>query len=140
MAQSPIKSKEQDIKNSSGGEGWKQREKGLGRNFKKVGQAIQGSLHNIRGVRNPLQTMTHKELFWKKDVLIFQEKSFKRLVKEFIFSKAAGQKPSTLQNLNLITVIIEEFCLIFPEQVFHRIHLSGCFLKLYSQHCLTEVL
>ena len=37
MAQSPIKLKEQDIKNSSGGEGWKQREKGLGRNFKKVG-------------------------------------------------------------------------------------------------------
>ena len=37
MAQSPIKSKEQDIKNSSGGEGWKQREKGLGQYFKKVG-------------------------------------------------------------------------------------------------------
>ena len=37
-----------------------------------------------------MPTMTHKELFWKKYVLIFLKKSFKRLVKEFIFSKVAG--------------------------------------------------
>ena len=48
-----------------------------------------GVFHNIRGIRNSLPTMTHKELFWKKDVLIFEEKSLKRLVKEFIFSKDA---------------------------------------------------
>ena len=115
-------------------------ERGVGQNFKKMGQAIQGALHNIGGVRNPLTAMIHKELFWKKDVLIVQEKSLKRLMKEFIFSKVTSQKPAALQKISSITVIFEEFFLKFPEHVFHRIHLSGCFLKLYSQHCLTEVL
>ena len=49
-----------------------------------------GVLHNIEGVRNPLPTMSHKELFLKKDVMIVWEMSLKRLVKEFIFSKVAG--------------------------------------------------
>ena len=104
---------------------------------------MQGGLHNIAGIRSPHPTMTHKELFWKKDVLIFQEKSLKRLVKEIIFSKVAGQQPAALQKMSSITVIFEEFCLKSPEYVFHRMHWSGCFLKLYSQdieYCLTEVL
>ena len=104
---------------------------------------MQGGLHNIRGIRSPLPHMTHKELFWKKDVLIFQEKSLKRLVKEIIFSKVAGQQPTALQKMSSITVIFEEFCLKSPEHVVHRMHWSGCFLKLYSQDtecCLTEVL
>ena len=46
---------------------------GVGQNFKKVGIQYRGGLHNIVGVSNPLPTMTHKELFWKKDVLIVQE-------------------------------------------------------------------
>ena len=54
-------------------------DRGVGQNFKKGGR------HNIGCVRNPLPTMTHKELFWKKDVLIVLEKSLKWLVKEFIF-------------------------------------------------------
>ena len=29
-----------------------------------------GGLHNIEGARNPPRTMTHKELFWKKDVQV----------------------------------------------------------------------
>ena len=84
--------------------------------------------------------MAHKELFQKKDVLIVQEKSLKQLVKEFILSKVAEQTPAALQKINSITVIFEEFFFKFPEDFFHRIHLSGCFLKLYSQHCLIEVL
>ena len=83
---------------------------------------MQEGLHNIESVRNPLPTMTHKDLFWKKDVLIVQKKSLKRLVKEFIFSKVADQKPAALQKISLITVIFEEFFLKFPEHVFHRIH------------------
>ena len=37
MAQSLIQSKKQDIKNSSECEGWRQRERRAGQNFKKVG-------------------------------------------------------------------------------------------------------
>ena len=48
-----------------------------------------GGLHNIGGVSNPLPTMSHKELFWKKDVQTVYEKTFKWLVKEFIFSNVA---------------------------------------------------
>ena len=62
------KVKKQDIKNRSGGEGWRQQEKVFRQNL--VGQVIKGDLHNIGVVRNPLPTMNHKDLFWKKDVLI----------------------------------------------------------------------
>ena len=34
--------------------------------FKMRGVGNIGGLHNIGGVRNPLPTMTHEELFWKK--------------------------------------------------------------------------
>ena len=51
---------------------------------------MQGGFHNIGDVRNPLPTLTNKELFWEKDVLTVQEKSLKRLLKEFIFTKVAG--------------------------------------------------
>ena len=37
VARSPIQSKKQDIKNSSGGEGWKQRGRRVGQNLKKLG-------------------------------------------------------------------------------------------------------
>ena len=84
--------------------------------------------------------MIHKKLFWKKDALVVQDKSLQRLAKEFVFSEIAGQKPAILQKISSITVTFEEFFLKFPEQVIHRIHLSGCFLKLCSQHCLTEIL
>ena len=40
VARLPIQSKKQDIKNSSGGEGWRQQEIGVGQNFKKLVQAI----------------------------------------------------------------------------------------------------
>ena len=49
-----------------------------------------GLLHNIGAARNPPPTMTQKELLWKKDALVVSEKSFKRLAKEFIFSKVSG--------------------------------------------------
>ena len=114
-----------------------QRRRGVGKNSKNVGQGILGGLHNIQGVRNPLPFMTHKELFWKEDVLIVQEKSVKRLVKEFICSKVAGLKPATLQKMSLITGIFEEFCQKFPEHLFCRINFSGSFLKLY--YSLTEL-
>ena len=131
--------KKQDIKNRNRGEGWNQQERGPGQNL--VGQVIKGGRHNIRGVRNPLQTKTHKKLFWKKDILMVQEKSLKRLLKEFSFSNAAGQKPAVLQKMSSIAVVFEEFFLKFQQHVFHRIHLSSCFLKLhYSQRCLIEVL
>ena len=68
----------------------RQHEIGVGQNFKKLVKAIQRGLHNIGDVRNRLPNMTHTELFWKKDVLIVQEKSLKSLLKEFIFSKVAG--------------------------------------------------
>ena len=55
MVRSPIQSKKQGIKNSSGGEGWRQQEGGVGQNFKKVVWPIQGSFHNIGDVRNPFQ-------------------------------------------------------------------------------------
>ena len=45
---------------------------------------------NIGGIRNTRPTMTHIELFYIKDVLIFLGKVLKILVQEFIFSKAAG--------------------------------------------------
>ena len=48
------------------------------------------------------------------------------------FSKVAGYKPAALQKISSITFVFEESVLKFPEQVFHRIHLSGCFLILYS--------
>ena len=70
MARSPIESKKQDIKNSSGGEGWRQRGREVGPKFLKGGVGNIGGLHNMDSVRNFLATMTHKELFWKKDVLI----------------------------------------------------------------------
>ena len=72
MARSPIQSKKQDIKNSIGGEGWKQQIEGLDK-IKVDRQHRGGGLHNIGGVRNPLPTMTLKELFWKKDVLIVEK-------------------------------------------------------------------
>ena len=108
--------------------------------FRKGGLGNIGGLYKIGGARKPLPTMTYKELFCKKDALVVQEKSLKRLLKDFISSKVAGQKPAALQKISSITVIFEEFFLKFPEHVFNRIHLSSCFLKLYSQHCLTEVL
>ena len=118
-----------------------QSRKRVGQNFKKVWQGILESLHNIKDVRNPLPTMTHKQLFWEKDVLMVYVKFLKRLVNEFILSNVTCQKPVTLQKMISITGIFEEFCLKFPEQVLHRIHFSGFFLKLFhSQHCLTEVL
>ena len=115
-------------------------ERGVGQNLKKMEQAIQGGLHKIGGAKNPPPTMVHKKLFCKNDALVVQKKSLKRLVKEFIFSKISGQKPAALQKIRSITVIFEEFFLKFPEHIFYRIDLSGCFFKLYSQHCLTEVL
>ena len=36
--------KEQDVKNSSGGEGWRQRERGIGQNFKKMLGRVLGTL------------------------------------------------------------------------------------------------
>ena len=57
MARSPIQSRKQDIKNT--------REVKVGSNGK-----IWGSLRNIGGARNPTPTITHKELFWEKDVLV----------------------------------------------------------------------
>ena len=114
---------------------------GLDKIFKKVGQAIYWGLRNIRVVRNPLPTMTHKELFWKIDVLIVLHISLKRILKKFIFSKVPSQEPAVAQKMSSITVIFEECCLKFPEHVFHIIRLSSCLLKLnYSQHCLKEVL
>ena len=106
-----------------------------------VGQAIKGSLHNIGGVRNPLPNMFPKDLFWKKDVLIVQEKSLKRLLEEFNFSTVAGQRPAVLSKMSSIAVVFEEFSFKFQQHVFHRIRFSSCFLKLYySQHCLIDVL
>ena len=96
-----------------------------------------GGLYNIEGVRNLLPTMTHKELFWKKDVLIVQEKSMKRLVKDFIFCKFVGKKP-LLYNKWAQSQVFLKTCLKFLEHLFRRIHFSGCFLKLY--YSLTEVL
>ena len=55
-------------------EGWSQHERGVGQNFKKVGQAIEEGLHNIGSFKNPLPTVNHKELFWKKGVIIAQRK------------------------------------------------------------------
>ena len=37
MVRSTIQSKKQDIKNSCGGESWRQWERGVGQNFKKLG-------------------------------------------------------------------------------------------------------
>ena len=46
-------------------------DRGVGQKLKKVVLMVnKGGLQNIAGVKNPLPTMTHKELFWKKDVLI----------------------------------------------------------------------
>ena len=130
MAQYPIQPKKQEFENSSGGEGqrrggeaWRRWGRGVGKHFKKVGQEIQGSLHNIGNVRNPLQTMSHEQLFKKNGVLIVQGKSLKRLVKKFSFSKVAGQKPATLQKLSSMTGISEEPRLKFPEQFFAE-HIS----------------
>ena len=68
MALSPIQSKEQHIKNSRG-ESWKQRKEGWTK-FKNCGVGNIWGLYNIGGARNPPPTMTHKELFWKKDALV----------------------------------------------------------------------
>ena len=46
------------------------REEGLDKILKRWGRQYGGGLHNKGGVRNPLPTISHKELFWKKDVLI----------------------------------------------------------------------
>ena len=71
--------------------GWKEN---MGwKNFQRGGVGNKGGYHNIGGARNTPPTMIHKELFWKKDALVVQEKSLKRLVKEFIFGKVAGQRP-----------------------------------------------
>ena len=45
--------------------------------------------HKIGG-RNPLPNMSHKEVFWKKGVLIVYGNSMKKLVKKFILSKVAS--------------------------------------------------
>ena len=64
----PFSQKNKTLK-IAGGEGWKQQAEGLDKILKRwVGNIV--GLQNIEGVRNPLPTMTHKELFWKKDVLI----------------------------------------------------------------------
>ena len=78
MAGSLIQLKKQDIKNSSGDEGRRKQDRTVGENFKKVGRQYRmgGPLKPLRGaynigvLRNPLPTITHKELFWKKDTLI----------------------------------------------------------------------
>ena len=55
----------------AGGEGWKQQIDGLDKILKRWVVNIRGGgLHNIGCVRNPLPTMTHNEVFWKKDALI----------------------------------------------------------------------
>ena len=46
--------------------------------FQKDGVGNIGGLHNKGGVRNPLPTISHKELFWKKDVLIVQGEILER--------------------------------------------------------------
>ena len=54
-----------------GGEGWKQRKEVLDKTLKKWDRQYRvGSLQNIGGARNPMPTLTHKELFWKKDALV----------------------------------------------------------------------
>ena len=107
--------------------------------FYKGGVNNIGGLHNTESVRNPQSTMTRQEVFWKMDVLIVWEKSLKRLVNEFIFSKVAGWNPATLQKISSITCIFEKFSLkLLSTHLFHRIHYSGCFLKLHYN--LTEVL
>ena len=79
MERSPIQLKKQDIENSSGGwgwgggggEGWKQRKEVLDKTLKRWDRQYRvGSLQNIGGARNPMPTLTHKELFWKKDALV----------------------------------------------------------------------
>ena len=83
------------VKNISEGEGWRRLERGVGQNFQKMRQGIQRTLHNIKGVRNPLPTMSHKDVFWKKGELKAQEKSLKRIVQEFRFSNVGDQKTAT---------------------------------------------
>ena len=51
-----------------GGEVWKQRKEGLDEILKRLGKQYRGVF--IWGATNPLPTMTHKELFWKKDALV----------------------------------------------------------------------
>ena len=53
----------------AGGESWKQRKEGSTK-FKNCGVGNIWGLYNIGGARNPPPTMTHKELFWKKDALV----------------------------------------------------------------------
>ena len=53
----------------AGGESWKQRKEGW-KKFKNCGVGNIWGLYNIGGARNPPLTMTHKELFWKKDALV----------------------------------------------------------------------
>ena len=127
VAWSPIQSKRQGIKNSRG---WRLEatERWVGQNFKKVGSQYKGrggGLHNIGCVRDPLPTMTHNEVFWKKDALIVWENLWKDLWRSSFLVKLQPR-------ISSVTVIFEEFSLKLPEHVFHRIHLSGCFLKLYS--------
>ena len=52
--------------NIAGGEGWKQQIEGLDKILKRWAVNI----GDIGSVRSPLPTMSHNELFWKKDVLI----------------------------------------------------------------------
>ena len=59
-----------EIKKQQGGEGWKQQIEELDKILKMWIGNIGGGLHNILGVRSPLLTMTHEELFWKKDDLM----------------------------------------------------------------------
>ena len=63
-------------KKTAGGRRLEVADRGVGQNLKNVdwkytgGAGGGGGLHNILGVRSPLLTMTHEELFWKKDALI----------------------------------------------------------------------
>ena len=69
-------------------------EEGLDKNLKSLGWQYKGGwgwgLHNIGGVRNPLPTISHKELFWKKVVLMVKGKCLELIVEELILIKVAG--------------------------------------------------
>ena len=58
-------------KKTAGGRRLEAADRGVGQNLKNVDWKYRGGgLHNILGVRSPLLTMTHEELFWKKDDLM----------------------------------------------------------------------
>ena len=57
-------------------------------------------LHKIEGVRNPLSTMTHKELFWKNSWTDFWRISFlvKLQARSLLFYKKWAQSKLFLKN------------------------------------------